>query len=172
MSKLSYTQSLILSQASRHEALLAVAPKTLPAAARQAVFRSMLKNQLLEEIAAPAEYRGLGWRQDDGGAWIALRITNEGLRAIGVEAQAPSDLGSEPRELTEIEEELALQQEALDADNAVEDARGAAGAAPLVPTTLVGRSSLRDAALATVAAWEAQSGLEAALGALKAALAG
>jgi hypothetical protein len=48
----------------------------------------MLKNQLLEELPAPAEHRDLGWRQDDEGAWIALRITSEGLRAIGVEPEA------------------------------------------------------------------------------------
>jgi hypothetical protein len=53
MTKLSDTQSIILSQASRHEALLAAAPANLPAAARQAVFRSMLKNLLLEELPAP-----------------------------------------------------------------------------------------------------------------------
>ena len=87
MTKLSDTQCIILSQASQHEALLAVAPKTLPAAARQAVFRSMLKNGLLEELPAPAEFRGLGWRQDEDGIWVALRITGEGLRAIGVEPQ-------------------------------------------------------------------------------------
>ena len=174
MTKLSETQSLILSQASRHEALLAVAPKTLPAAARQAVFRSMLKNGLLEELAAPVEYRGLGWRQDEDMTWVVLRITDDGLRAIGVGMGEPIDLGSEPRELmdAEIEEELALQQEALDADNAAEDELRAAGAAPLVQTARVGRSSLRDAATGAVAAWEAQSGLDEALEALKAALAG
>ena len=84
MTKLSDTQAIILCQASQHEALLAVAPKTLPAAARQAVFRSMIKNKLLEELPAPAEYRGLGWRQDEDGAWVTLRVTDDGLRAIGV----------------------------------------------------------------------------------------
>ena len=84
MTKLSDTQAIFLCQASQHEALLAVAPKTLPAAARQAVFRSMLKNKLLEELPAPAEYRGLGWRQDEDGAWVTLRVTDDGLRAIGV----------------------------------------------------------------------------------------
>ncbi|MDB5412495.1 MAG: hypothetical protein JWR10_830 [Rubritepida sp.] len=64
MTKLSDTPSVILSQAGQHEALLATASTNLPAAARQAVFRSMLKNQLLKELPAPAEYRDLGWRQD------------------------------------------------------------------------------------------------------------
>ena len=167
MTKLSDTQAIILSHASQHEALLAVAPKTLPAAARQAVFRSMLKNGLLEELPAPAEYCGLGWRQDEDGGWIALRITADGLRAIGGGEEAPSDIGIEPRELTEgeVEHELSLQQEALKADYQAEEVLGAA-------TAQTPRTGLRDAALATVAAWEAQSDLEAALEALKATLAG
>jgi Protein of unknown function (DUF3489) len=82
--KLSDTQSLILSKASQHPERLAAALKTLPAAARSAVFRSMLKNGLLEECAAPREYAGLAWREDADGARIALRITEAGLRAIGV----------------------------------------------------------------------------------------
>jgi hypothetical protein len=169
MTKLSATQTTILTEASRHQALLAVPPTNLPVAARQAVFRSMLKNLLLEEVPAPAEHRDLGWRQDDEGAWVALRITSNGLRAIGVEPDGPTDIGTEPRELTADEEtaELALQQEALDAETTAEVALGksdpvAAAARP--------RTSLREAATATVAAWEAQDGLEAALTALKAAL--
>ncbi len=169
MTKLSDTQSIILSQASQHEALLAVVPPNLPAAARQAVFRSMLKNLLLEELPAPAEHRDLGWRQDDDGTWVALRITADGLRAIGIEPEAPSDVGTEPRELTGEEEaaELALQQETLNAENAAEVALGkpAPAATPAKP-----RTGLREAATATVNAWKAQDGLEAALEALKAAL--
>ncbi|MDB5377731.1 MAG: hypothetical protein JWR00_2177 [Rubritepida sp.] len=166
MAKLSDTQSLILSQASRHEALLATAPANLPAAARQAVFRSMLKNLLLAEVPAPAEHRDLGWRQDEGGEWIALRITSDGLRAIGVEAEEPT---TEPRELTdaEVEHELNLQQEALDAENEAEVALGEES--PVAAVTEP-RTNLREAAAAIVAAWEAQDGLEAALAVLKAAL--
>ncbi|MDB5412985.1 MAG: hypothetical protein JWR10_1320, partial [Rubritepida sp.] len=168
MNKLSDTQSIILSQAS-HAALLATAPANLPAAARQAVVRSMLKNLLLEEMPAPAEHRDLGWRQDDDGAWVALRITGDGLRAICIEPEAPSDIGTEPRELTDAEEakELALQQEALDAENAAAQVLGEV--APL-PAPARARTSLREAAAATVAAWEAQDGLGAALAALQAAL--
>jgi hypothetical protein len=160
MTKLSDTQSIILSQASRHEALLAAAPVNLPAAARQAVFRSMLKNQLLEEVPAPAEHRDLGWRQGEDGAWVALRITTGGLRAIGVEAEEPI---TGPRELTdaEVEHELDLQQQARDAEN--EAARALGETAPAAAAAQR-RTGLREAAAATVAAWEAQDGLEAALG--------
>ena len=54
--KLSDTQSLVLGEASQHPERLATVPKALPAAARNAVFRSMLKNGLLAECAAPREY--------------------------------------------------------------------------------------------------------------------
>ena len=85
MTKLSDTQRVILSAAAQHEMGLARAPKTLPAAARNAVFRSLIKNNLLTEINAPREHVGLGWRQDEDGTWIVARITDEGLRAIGID---------------------------------------------------------------------------------------
>jgi hypothetical protein len=50
----------------------------------------MLKNQLLAEVSAPAEHLDLAWRQDEGGAWVALRITSNGLRAMGAEAEETS----------------------------------------------------------------------------------
>jgi hypothetical protein len=80
---LSDTQRHILAAAAQHEHRLAAAPHGLPTAARNAVFRSMIKHGLLTEIPAPAEYVGLGWRQDEAGAWIALRLTDAGLQAIG-----------------------------------------------------------------------------------------
>jgi hypothetical protein len=59
---------VILSAAAQHEMGLARAQKTLPAAARNAVFRSLIKNNLLTEINAPREHVGLGWRQQVGQA--------------------------------------------------------------------------------------------------------
>jgi hypothetical protein len=58
------------------------APTSLPAAARNAVFRILLNSGLLEEVLAPAEHHDLGWRQEIDG-WIALRITEAGRKAIG-----------------------------------------------------------------------------------------
>ena len=98
--KLSDTQGLILSRASQHEQGLAAAPKRLPAAARNAVFRSMLKNGLLEECAAPREYAGLAWREDADGTRIALRITDAGLRAIGIEPDEEAPTPCRPRRPT------------------------------------------------------------------------
>jgi hypothetical protein len=92
---LSDTQLQILAAAAGHEAQLAKAPQGLAAAARNAVFRSMLKSGLLEEVAAPDEYRGLAWRQDESGSSIALRVTKAGLRAIGDEF-APNPAAGAP----------------------------------------------------------------------------
>jgi hypothetical protein len=83
---LSDTQRQILAAAAQHDTRLATAPPSLPAAARNAVFRSMLKHGLLAEVPALPEYSGLGWRQDEAGAWLALRITGAGLQAIGDDA--------------------------------------------------------------------------------------
>ena len=83
--KLSDTQSMILLAAAQHEAGLARAPKTLPAAARNAVFRALLKSNLITEINAPREHVGLAWRQDEDGTWVVASITDEGLRAIGID---------------------------------------------------------------------------------------
>jgi hypothetical protein len=69
----------------------------IPVAARNAVFRSMLKSGLLTEVPAPEEHARLGWRQDEASAWIALRITDKGLTLIGLDpagsvpVPAPSD---------------------------------------------------------------------------------
>jgi hypothetical protein len=60
MTKLSDTQRVILSKAAQHETLLATPPAKLPAAARQAVLRSMIGKALLEEVSAPREAIGLG----------------------------------------------------------------------------------------------------------------
>ncbi|HYF08037.1 MAG TPA: hypothetical protein VD970_10475 [Acetobacteraceae bacterium] len=83
--KLSDTARVILSRASQHPEHLAEPPKRLPAAARDAVVRSLLKQGLLAEVPAPREHLALAWLQDEDGVQIALRITDTGLRGIGVE---------------------------------------------------------------------------------------
>ncbi len=181
MTKLSDTQRVILSAAAQHEMGLARAPKTLPAAARNAVFRSLIKNNLLTEINAPRDFVGLGWRQDEDGTWIVARITDEGLRAIGVDpnegdavaettpmgAEAPAPQGEdapapEPAQAAPLAEEIALLDQTL----------AARAATP--------RASLRDAAAAILAAWDDEANregdmvgaLDAPMEALRALLAG
>ncbi len=152
MTKLSDTQRVILSAAAQHEMGLARPPKTLPAAARNAVFRSLIKNNLLTEINAPREHLGLGWRQDDDGTWIVARITDEGLRAIGIDPNeddavghtaptaapeaTPGESAAEPAQAAPLTEEIAMLDQAL---------------AERAGTP---RARLRDAAAAILAAWD------------------
>jgi hypothetical protein len=70
-------------------------PAKLPAAARNAVLRSLLARNLLAEIPAPRDHLGLGWRQDQDGTWIALRTTEAGLQAISVEPEPEAQLSGE-----------------------------------------------------------------------------
>ncbi|WP_368416375.1 DUF3489 domain-containing protein [Falsiroseomonas sp.] len=192
MIKLSDSQRVILSAAAQHEMGLARAPKTLPAAARNAVFRSLIKASLLTEINAPREHVGLGWRQDEDGTWIVARITDEGLRAIGIDPNA-GDAAEEDEQSAEAiarrnaerrAAAAAAEQDAPKAPTGAEEA--AAEAAPAEEAepahnapTPAPRASLRDAAAAVLAAWDASPAQDAtdnpisrAIEALRAALAG
>ena len=170
MTKLSDSQRVILSAAAQHEIGLARAPKTLPAAARNAVFRSLIKANLLTEVNAPREHVGLGWRQDDDGNWIVARITDEGLRAIGIDPNA-GDAPEEDEQSAEAiarrnaERRAAAEAAAPVADTAPTDGEDAAeGDAPAeeadpahVALTPAPRASLRDAAQRILDAWDDQA---------------
>lgn len=186
MTKLSDTQSIILSAAAQHEMGLARAPKTLPAAARNAVFRSLIKNNLLTEINAPRDYVGLGWRQDDDGTWIVARITDEGLRAIGIDPNEGDAAAGEP-DCSGIEGSVpdtaptGAEEPAPQGEDA--PAREAAQAAPLTEEIALldqalaaraatPRASLRDAAAAILATWDDEANREGdMIGALDAPMA-
>ena len=157
MTKLSDSQRVILSAAAQHEMGLARAPKTLPAAARNAVFRSLIKNNLLTEINAPREHVGLGWRQDDGGTWIVARITDEGLRAIAIDpnegsvpdtaptAAPDATPGESPAPTTQPAQAAPLTEEIAMLDQV------------LAERAATPRASLRDTATAILAAWDDQA---------------
>jgi hypothetical protein len=168
---LSDTQRQILAAAAQHEHRLATTPHGLPAAARNAVFRSMLKHSLLAEVPAPAEYSGLGWRQDEAGTWIALRITDTGLRAIGEDT---TEGGPEP--FTETTPALPRSESPAAAMPDPVDDSDEAAEAPGGPSTGKhegsARLSLRTAAQALLAAWDANDGLglSAAVATLRAAM--
>ena len=161
MPKLSDTQRVILSAAAQHEMGLARAPKTLPAAARNAVFRSLIKNNLLTEMNSPRDYVGPGWRQDEDGAWIVARITDEGLRAIGIDPNE-GDLVADTAPM------VAPETTAGESPAATDEA---AQAAPLkeeiallnqllATPAAIHRTSLRDAAAAVLATWDDQANRE------------
>ena len=156
--KLSDTQGLILGQASQHEQRLAAAPKTLPAAARNAVFRSMLKNGLLAECAAPREHLGLAWREDTDGARVALRITDAGLRAIGVDPSVGGEAaaGSRPDESTD-----ALEAEAPETGQPSDAGRAAPPPGPMP------RATLRQVAHTVLDTWDDDADRGALAGQMK-----
>jgi hypothetical protein len=81
MSKLTDTQLIILSSASRREDGLVAMPKNLQGGAAAKVVKPLLDRCHLEEIRATPDMPV--WRRDDDGSH-ALRITKSGLTAIGV----------------------------------------------------------------------------------------
>ncbi|HEV7456494.1 MAG TPA: DUF3489 domain-containing protein [Roseococcus sp.] len=174
MTKLSDSQRVILSAAAQHEMGLARAPKTLPAAARNAVFRSLIKNNLLIEINAPREHVGLGWRQDNDGTWIVARITDDGLRAIGIDPNHGDAAAGEP-DCSGIEGSVPDTAHAGADEPAPQDEDApspeAAQAAPLTEEIAMldqalaaraatSRASLRDTAAAILAAWDDEANRE------------
>ena len=160
MTKLSDSQRVILSAAAQHEMGLARAPKTLPAAARNAVFRSLIKNNLLTEINAPQEHVGLGWRQEEDATWIVARITDEGLRAIGIDPNEGDAVVGEP-DCSGIEGSVPDTAPAGGQDAAEGNAPAeAAEPAQAAPTPAL-RGSLRGAAAAVLVAWDASPAQDA-----------
>jgi hypothetical protein len=142
MTKLSDTARIVLVTAAQHEMGIARPPMKLPMAACNAVFRSLIKKNLLIESKAPHGRLAFGWRQDENGAWIVAHITDEGLRAIGIDPnEGAAEADTAP---TVAEDEAPATQDAAPAE---------------APTA---RHSLRDAATALLAAWDACPAQDAA----------
>lgn len=78
------TVRAVLAAAAEQPAYLVVLPNRLPAAARQAVARSMLRAGLLEEMPAADEWPV--WRTGEDGQRQNLRATQAGLGAVGTPA--------------------------------------------------------------------------------------
>jgi len=85
MTKLSDTQRIILSQASQRDDRLVVPPERLPAAARQTVAKALIKQGLVRDEHATAFAAREAWQIE--GRTRLLRITEDGLRAIGIEPE-------------------------------------------------------------------------------------
>ncbi|GGJ40492.1 DUF3489 domain-containing protein [Neoroseomonas lacus] len=116
MTKLSETQRVILSKASQRDDRLAVPPERLPAAARQTVAKALIKRGLVSDEHASAMDARNAWQIE--GRTRLLHITDEGLRAIGIEPEPANAVDeAELGGLTpaEYEEEQTLAQAALDA---------------------------------------------------------
>jgi hypothetical protein len=100
----------VLTLGSEHPEHLALAPKHLPAAACRAVVNSLLKSRLLIEVPAPPQprllkYQAMIWRHGDPQTCTEtdavtrtpymLKVTDEGLRAIGID---PNEGDAQPGE--------------------------------------------------------------------------
>ena len=103
----------------------------MAAAARNAAFRSLIKNNLLTEINAPREHVGLGRRQDDDGTWIVARITDEALRAIGIDPNAADAREEDEQSAEAITRRNAERRAAAEAAAPVADT----APAPVTPVT-------------------------------------
>ena len=153
--KLTDTQRSILTAAAEHPEHLAYPPERLPAAPRQAVAKALLKGDLVIAVHRPAYEAQAKWTVD--GEEMLLKITDEGLRAIGRTAVDEMELGG--LSAAEYEAEQDLAQRAMDAgiDLTAEDAAeqvealGLADEAPAA--TPAPRATLRDAAQRVLDAW-------------------
>src|SRR5436309_16048571 len=96
MPKLTDTQLIIPSSASRRENGLVAMPKKLQGGAAAKAVRPLLDRRHLEEIKATTDMPV--WRREEGGSH-ALRITKSGLAAIGVgdAKEAVSEKADQPK---------------------------------------------------------------------------
>ena len=74
------TARVILMTAMNHPSHMAVPPDRLPVAARRSVVMSMIKNNLLEQVAAEDDQPA--WCTSDAGEQFAFRATEAGLQAV------------------------------------------------------------------------------------------
>jgi Protein of unknown function (DUF3489) len=91
--KLTDTQLVILSAASRREDRGVVLPAKLKGGAAQKVVAKLIDLGLIEEVRARGDLPV--WRRDDDNGAMALRITKPGLKAIAVEEDPGDQQASE-----------------------------------------------------------------------------
>jgi hypothetical protein len=170
--KLSDTQRAILEAAAQHPEHLAYPPERLPAGARQKVAQALLKQELVIGVHRASYDAHAKWMVE--GEEMLLKITDDGLRAIGIDPNA-GDAGEEDEQSAEaIARRNAARRAAAEAaapvadtaptggedvvegDTPAEEAE-AAQAAPVAPTP---RASLRDVAAAVLAAWDDEANRE------------
>ncbi len=89
MSKLTDTQLIILSAAAQRDDRGVELPANLKGEAASKVVDKLIRAGLLEEVPARAPL--LGWRRDEDNRPLALRITKQGLEAVGVEDEAAAE---------------------------------------------------------------------------------
>jgi hypothetical protein len=139
------TQRAILTAAAEHPEHLAYPLERLPAGARQKVAQALLKNDLVIGVYRPAYDAHAKWTVD--GEEMLLKITDDGLRAIGIDPNA-GDAAADTAP-TGGEHAAAGDAPAQEAEPPQ--------AAPVAPTP---RTSLHDAAKAVQAVWDDEANRE------------
>ena len=90
MPKLTDTQLIILSTASQRDDRGVELPANLKGGAARKVVDKLIRAGLLEEVRARGSLPE--WRRDDDNGPLALRITKQGLEAVGVKDEAAADI--------------------------------------------------------------------------------
>jgi hypothetical protein len=102
MAKLTDTQLVILSSASRRNDRGVDLPTNVTGEALRKAVDKLIRTGLLEEVRANGSL--LAWRRDAEAGPMALRITTQGLEAIGVAVGAPTETNVSPApDVTEVE---------------------------------------------------------------------
>jgi hypothetical protein len=172
MMKLSDTQHAILTAAAQRSDHLAYPPERLPAGARQKVAQALLKNDLVIALHRPAYDAQAKWTIE--GEEMLLKLTDDGLRAIGIDpnahdaAEAAPMGGQAPAQEDEEAEDDRPRHERLGIDDALiygppEEWIQPAGDAALLERALAERTPRRvvAAAQAVLAAWDASPAQDA-----------
>jgi hypothetical protein len=172
MTKLSDTQRAILEAAAQHPEHLAYPPERLPAGARQKVAQALLKQELVIGVHR-ASYDAIAkWTVE--GEEMLLKITDDGLRAIGVHPNAGDAREEDEQSAEAIARRNAARRAAAEAAAPVADTAPTGGAeeaprdedapvpeaAQAAPVAPAPRASLRDAAAAVLAAWDDEANRE------------
>jgi Protein of unknown function (DUF3489) len=90
MPKLTDTQLIILSAASQRDDRGVELPANLKGGAARKVVDKLIRAGLLEEVRARGSLPQ--WRRDDDNGPLSLRITKQGLEAVGVKDAATADI--------------------------------------------------------------------------------
>jgi hypothetical protein len=131
MLKLSDTQLIILSTAAQHDDGIAALPDQLSGGVAVKVVGPLLTKGLLEEL--PAKPGMPAWRRDqDGDRSYSLIITRAGRAALNIEADVPSEIGTDAGR-----DDAAGEEVAMPAPRAVASKRKSA------PDTIVARAAQR-----------------------------
>jgi hypothetical protein len=147
------TQRAILEAAARHPNHLAYPPARLPSAARQAVAKALMKHRLVIGFHQ-ASYDAIAkWTVD--GDEMLLKLTDEGLRAIGIDPNEGDGMPGEP-DCSGIEGSVPHT-----APTVAPAAKPATQEAPVAEAAqATPRTSLREAAAAVLAAWDDEANRE------------